>query len=259
MKESPEYSALAHIYDTVMDDVDYESWANFIDEVLQVNHHDPITIMELACGTGSIALSLDELMCYDIMATDKSPQMIEIARHKKRKQMADVDFRVMDFLNIKLNKKFDAVISTFDSVNYLHDPKQVVQMLEEVQKILTPESIFVFDFTTPKNSIQSIQYLNNEEGYAPDNFRFFRKSKYDPRDQIHYNTFTIEKLAEDEETVLEKFQEVHKQRIYTLAEMLDIIGETEYTVLAKYDGFDLVDADSSSLRITMVLQCPTIQ
>ncbi|MFH5832427.1 class I SAM-dependent DNA methyltransferase [Halalkalibaculum sp. DA384] len=257
---SPEYSKLAYIYDTIMEDVDYEVWADFIDEIIQTNHPDPVSILELACGTGSMALSLDELMCYDIVATDKSPHMIKIARCKKRdNRWSDVDFKVMDFLDIALDRRFDAVISTFDSVNYLHKPRDIVRLLKEIKKVLKPDSIFVFDFTTPKNSIRSIKYLNNEEGYAPGNYRFFRKSSYNPSSRIHYNVFDIEKLDNDMETVLEKYHEVHKQKIYTLPEMLDIIDETEFTLLAKYDGFDLVEADESSLRITMVLQCPTIQ
>ncbi len=257
--KSPEYSKLAYIYDALMDDVDYEIWADFVDEIIQTNHPDPTSILELACGTGSMALSLDELMCYDIVATDKSPDMIEIAQQKAREQDANVEFRTMDFLDIDLERTFDVVVSTFDSVNYLHRPRDIILFLKEVKQVLTSESIFVFDFTTPKNSIRSIQFLNNEEGYAPGNYRFFRKSRYDPNERIHYNEFDIEKLDDDQETVLEQYHEVHEQKIYTLPKMLDIIDETEYTLLAKYDGFDLIDADESSLRITMVLQCPTIR
>ena len=41
--------------------------------------------------------------------------------------------------------------------------------------------------------------------------------------------------------------------------MLDIIGDTDFQIVAKYEDFDLVDANDDSLRITMVLRCPTIQ
>lgn len=249
---------LAHVYDAIMDDVNYEAWADFIDAVIQQHHPDPAFILELACGTGSLALSLDELMCYDIVATDKSEQMIEIACNKAELSDASAQFRVMDFLNIELDRTFDVVLSTFDSINYLHEPTKILRLFEEVKKVLAPNGLFVFDFTTPKNSIQAIEYLNNEEGYTPDsNYRFFRKSSYDARNRIHYNAFNIEELDEDNETVLKRYREIHEQKIYTLQEMLDIIDETDYTLIAKYDGFDLVDADDSSLRITMVLQCPT--
>lgn len=254
----PEYSKLAEIYDALMEDVDYEVWADFIDEIIQVHHPNPSTVLELACGTGSLALSLDELLCYDILATDKSPDMIDKAR-KKATGSNSVRFRSMNFLNIDLNKTFDVVVSIFDSINYLHEPNEILNLFDQVEKVLAGNGLFIFDFTTPKNSIQSINFLNNEEGYTENNFRFFRKSRYDPDAKIHYNDFSIEKLGNDRESVVNRYREVHKQRIYTLNEMLDIVGNSNFSIIAKYDGFDLIDADEDSLRITMVLACPKTQ
>lgn len=253
--KQPEYSMLAEVYDTLMEEVDYEVWADFIDDIMQTHHPDPHSILELACGTGSLSFSLDELLCYDVIATDKSPHMIRKARQKANRYNANVQFREMDFLDVRMDKKFDVVLSLFDSVNYLHKHKDIRRLLSEVKKVLLPESLFIFDFTTPRNSIHAIQYLHNEEGYTEDNYHFFRKSWYDAREKIHYNEFEIEKLDHDSETVLERYSEIHRQRIYTLKEMLDIIKRSDYNIVAKYDGFDLIDANDNSLRITMVLQC----
>lgn len=254
-----EYSKLAEIYDEVMSEVDYEVWADFIDELIQIHHPDPRSILELACGTGSLSLSLDELLCYDILATDKSSDMIRKAREKAKKKDASLSFRTMDFLEINTDKKFDVVISVFDSINYLRESHQILTLFTQVQPVLKKNGIFIFDFTTPKNSIQAIEFLNNEEGYTDNNFRYFRKSRYDARNKIHYNDFSIEKLAPDQETVRNEYREEHKQRIYTLDEMKEIIGESSFEIIAQYDGFDLTDADENSLRITMVLKCPTTQ
>lgn len=255
----PEYSKLAEIYDHIMENVDYDVWADFIDEIIQVHHPNPQTILELACGTGSLALSLDELMCYDIVGTDKSPAMVAKAQSKKGPHQNSIAFREMDFLNITIDKKFDAVVSIFDSINYLHESKSIKKLLVEVKKVLTPQSLFIFDFTTPRNSTQAIDYLHNERGYTSNNYRFSRESRYDEERQIHYNDFEIEKLKDDGSTVTNRYFEQHKQRIYTLQQMLNIIEDTEYEVVAKYDAFDLVGATDNSLRITMVLRCPTIQ
>lgn len=257
--EQPEYTKLADIYDAVMEDVNYELWADFIDAIILKHHPKPKTILELACGTGSLSLFLDELECYDILATDKSLPMIEKARKKNEAMQCNVDFEVMDFLDIDVDRTFDIVVSIFDSVNYLQTSDEVLRFLEEVQKVLAPESLLVFDFTTPKNSIQAIDYLNNEEGYTEDNHRFFRQSTYDAGQQIHKNEFKIEKLADDQETVLQQFRETHLQKIYTLQQMLDIINQTAYNIVAKYSGFEFEEADEQSLRITMVLQCPNDQ
>lgn len=255
----PEYSKLADIYDAVMEDVNYELWADFIDEIMLRHHPHPKTILELACGTGSVSLFLDELECYDIVGTDKSPQMIEKARQKNNSMRCNVTFKVMDFLDLQFDQQFDVVFSVFDSINYLQSKEEVFSFLIQTQNVLAPGGLLVFDFTTPKNSIQAIEYLNNEEGYTEDNYRYFRKSSYDAEKQLHQNTFRIEKLGGDQETVLEQFQEVHHQRIYTLQQMLDIIDQTAYNIRAKYSGFEFDEADEKSLRITMVLQCPNSQ
>lgn len=254
--KQPEYSKLADIYDTVMEDVDYEYWADFIDALILKHHPKPQTVLELACGTGSISLFLDELESYDIMGTDKSPEMITKAKEKNRLMRCKVDFEVIDFLNIDLDRAFDIAFCVFDSVNYLQNSDDVLQFLKEVESVLEPGGLLIFDFTTPKNSIQAIDYLNNEEGYTDDNHRYFRKSSYDANEQIHKNEFRIEKLGDDEESVLEQYSETHLQKIYTLQQMLDIIDQTAYNIVAKYDGFDFEEADDKSLRITMVLRCP---
>ena len=50
------YTHLAKVYDEVMKDIDYEDWADFIDEIIQNHNDEAKTILELACGTGSLAI-----------------------------------------------------------------------------------------------------------------------------------------------------------------------------------------------------------
>lgn len=253
------YTKLAEIYDEVMSEVDYDLWADYIDALMLQHHPAPQKIMELACGTGSLALSLDELECYEIWGTDISPQMIEKAQLKNKQRMCNAEFSVMDFLAITMSEKFDVVFAVFDSINYLHTTNEVLRFLSECKKLLTPQSLLIFDFTTPKNSEEAIDYLHNEQGITDNNFRFYRSSRYNEEDQIHINEFQIQKLAEDGETILKEFRETHRQKIYTLRQMHDIISQTEYEIKAQYDGFEFDEAHDESLRITMVLQCPSIQ
>lgn len=246
------YTALAVLYDKLMADVDYEMWADFIDELMQTHHPNPVDVLELACGTGSLSLSLTELECYNLTATDRSEAMIHIARQKALKQNAEVDFQTLDFLNIDIDQTFDIIFSVFDSVNYLHSENDILAMLRGCLKILNPGGLLIFDFSTPQNSLEAVDYLNNEEGSAGE-YRFFRESKYDAGEQFHYNIFDIEKLADDGKTVIERYQEVHKQRIYSLNEMLSIVDQTPYHPVAGYEDFDLIEANENSARVTMVL------
>jgi ubiquinone/menaquinone biosynthesis C-methylase UbiE len=256
----PQYTELAEVYDTVMKNVDYVIWADFIDEIIQRHHPSPSDIMELACGTGSLSFALDRYRCYQqITGTDKSRRMIQKARQKAEERQSSVSFGVMDFLNIDIQQSFDIVVSIFDSVNYLRAPEEVLQMLEQVKKIMKRRySLFIFDFTTPVNSVLAEKNLNDNKGITRDHYRFLRKSVYNEQTQIHYNNFEIEKLSEDHQYVLQRYSESHSQRIYSLTEMKRIIQKSEFNIKAAYSEFELNEATSESLRVTMVLTCPII-
>jgi ubiquinone/menaquinone biosynthesis C-methylase UbiE len=252
------YSKLAPLYDLLMADVDYDSWADYIDEIMQTHHIDPLHIHEMACGTGSVSISLAELECYSLSASDLSPQMIEIAAAKAHDYEREVDFSVRNFLDPWEKSTFDCIFSVFDSINYLQQSNDILRFLEQSNRALKPDGLLIFDFSTPKNSLESVDYLNEAEG-EKGNIRFFRTSRYDPETKIHFNEFEIELRNPENGSLVETFKEIHTQRAYTLQEMLALVEQSPYQLVAKYDGFDLIDATKHSARVTMVLRCQKTQ
>lgn len=253
-KEKPAYSVLADIYDIVMADVDYETWADYLDEIILMHQPKARNILELACGTGTIALSLEELDCYYITATDGSADMIRIAQEKAARAGSQIDFRPMNFLDLSFEKKFDVVYMVFDSINYLHTKDKIRQLHREVKKVLNPGGIFLYDFTTPRNSRKAIRFLNNESKVVNEKFRYHRESSFNAKKRIHTNLFHIEKMDKKNGNTIEKFEEQHQQKIYTFEEIKNIVNKTDFSILEAYDGFELKPAHKNSLRITMVLQ-----
>ena len=254
LQQKPTYSILADIYDVVMSDVDYETWADYIDEIILMHQPTAQSILELACGTGTIALSLEELDCYKITATDGSADMIRIAQKKAKEANSQIDFQTMNFLDLSLENSFDVVYMVFDSINYLHTKEEILQLHREVKKVLNPGGIFVYDFTTPRNSRQAIRLLNNERKTIDGHIRYRRGSSYNAKERVHTNLFHIEKLDSESGEVLEKFEEQHHQKIYRFEEIRNIVKQTDFSILNAYDGFNLQPAHKNSLRITMVLQ-----
>lgn len=252
-KISRSYSVLAEIYDAVMKDVDYEAWTDYIDEIIMMHHHEARDVLELACGTGTMALSMDEIGYYNITATDLSPEMIKQANQKAAEAESDVHFQTLDFLNIDLDKKFDAVFMVFDSLNYLHSKEDILTLHKQVCNVLKPNGIFVYDFTTPRNSKKAIRYLNDEQDTVNERYRYHRSSRYDEGNRIHTNTFEIEEIN-DSPAAPSVFREEHHQKIYTMNEIMPIVEESPFRLLKAYDGFELQPAHKRSLRITMVLR-----
>lgn len=253
-KLNPPYTSLANIYDVVMSDVDYETWADYIDEIIITHNPGASKLLELACGTGTIALSLEELDCYEITATDGSCDMIRVAKEKGASVHSEIHFEVMDFNNIKRSNSYDVIYLIFDSINYLKEEEQILKLHHDVKNILAPNGIFIYDFTTPRNSRKAVEFLDNEHHSIGNKYRYQRESSYDAKNQIHTNIFQIEILNQKSEHKTDTFKEIHQQKIYSQEYMRSLIEKTEFTILEAYDGFQLLPAHKNSLRITMVLQ-----
>lgn len=247
------YTHLAPVYDEVMKEVDYEVWADFIDAIIVEHYEEAQTLLELGCGTGTLSLLLDELDLYDITATDISNEMLEVARFKGEFKNAGVRFEQVDFTDIRLQDTFDVVLLVFDGINYMTEPEGVVRVLGQVRKVVNPDGLFILDFATLVNSMKHADRMN-DEGITPDRWRYVRVSRFLPADHLHYNEFTLEKLSETNDTVLQRFREVHVQRVYTLDHMRSLCEQAGFRILAAYSGFELEDATSQSDRVTLVLQ-----
>ena len=48
------YTSFAEVYDTFMDNVPYEEWAEYLAELLQEYDIEDGLVLDLGCGTGSL-------------------------------------------------------------------------------------------------------------------------------------------------------------------------------------------------------------
>ena len=248
-RETDIYEGLAPVYDELMRDIDYDYWADFIDDLIQSYHPYAESILELACGTGSFALSMDEYNMYDITATDLSEEMIRIAQSKDREQ--HVKWKVLDVRHLDIDGRYDVVVMLFDSINYLMDDHDVVNLFRNIKNILTPKGIFIFDFTTPLNSIEA-EPLLNEEYTTTTGWHYIRKSHFDPEKGLHFNDFVI--TPPSGSPLKHEIRESHCQRVFTLRQMISLIAKSGRKILASYEGFDFIEATENSDRITMILK-----
>ncbi len=247
------YTHLAPVYDDVMKDVDYEIWADFIDDIIATHFEEAQTLLELGCGTGTLSLLMEEFDLYDITATDISNEMLDVARFKADFKNSKIRFQQVDFTDIRLDETFDVVVLVFDGINYLTEEAGILRVLEQVKSVMYEESIFILDFATDTNSRKHAD-LMNDEGITADHWRFVRVSRFLHAEKLHYNDFTLEKLSEDNVHVLQRYREVHVQRVYGFSEMKELIAKSGLRILNAYSGFDLDQANENSDRITLVLQ-----
>ena len=78
MSMNSNYDAIASIYDSINADIDYSSWADFIEKIFKKHSKigKPDLVLDLGCGTGSMTLELAR-RGYDMTGIDYSPEMLE--------------------------------------------------------------------------------------------------------------------------------------------------------------------------------------
>ena len=69
------YTELAPIYDYVMRHVNYRKWAEYVSTLFQFVGVEVNTILDVACGTGTLGLILNN-MGFNVCGFDYSPDMV---------------------------------------------------------------------------------------------------------------------------------------------------------------------------------------
>ncbi|MFY0651986.1 MAG: class I SAM-dependent methyltransferase [Cyclobacteriaceae bacterium] len=101
-----------------------------------------LKVLELNCGTGEDALRMGK-MGHNVLATDISKKMIEVAASKVRDEK--VDFLVVDidkFSGYGLDNDYDLVFSNFGGLNCI-DSESLQKLSEGITSILKKNGRFV--------------------------------------------------------------------------------------------------------------------
>lgn len=100
------------------------------------------TVFDMTCGTGSQVFYLSE-RGYEIIGSDFSPSLIEIARDKAKKLNRNITFMDGDMRNIQA-RKFDAVITIFSAIGHLTKADFEIT-LKNIRANLKDDGIYIFD------------------------------------------------------------------------------------------------------------------
>lgn len=143
------YTDFATVYDALMADVDYLSWARFYQELMARYGLQGGHICECACGTGNLTQYFYDFG-YGVIASDISREMLQIASKKARDHAREgIHFICQDMRKINLHHMQDAVLCTNDGVNYLQSEKDLMQFFQSAWQVLRPGGCLFFDLSTP--------------------------------------------------------------------------------------------------------------
>lgn len=115
------------------------------EEILALEHiPDQARVLDLGCGAGRCAIALAELG-LEVVGVDLSRTMIEAARLQAELAEVEVDFQVMDAMDLELQaESFEVVICAYNGLELLPGIAGKQQALAEVWRVLKPEGRFIF-------------------------------------------------------------------------------------------------------------------
>lgn len=243
------YTGFAAVYDTFMDNVPYKKWAEYIRKILQEYGIRDGLVLELGCGTGSMAERLAEFG-YDMIGVDFSGEMLEIAREKREKSGHDILYLMQDMREFELYGTVRAAVCVCDSINYITEEEDLKEMFRLVNNYLDPGGIFFFDFNTEYKyrevlGDQVIAEDREECSFIWDNY-------YDAAGRLNEYELTFFVQEAGQKELYRKLQETHFQKAYTLQEMKKLVEASGLCYVTAHDAYTKRAPHEKSERICMI-------
>ena len=245
------YTDFADVYDELMDDVPYEAWKDRIAWLIQEygvsqrvsgeektleSLEDALAserdlIVDLGCGTGT----LTELLAkdgFDCIGVDNSEAMLAKAMEKKEENGSEILYLLQDMRELSLYSTVGTVVSVCDSLNYLLEEEELLQVFSLVNNYLYPRGLFIFDFNTDykyREVIGDAVIAENREDCS-----FIWENFYDPEEGI--NEYDLTMFLKREGELFERVSETHFQRGYEAARIEELLKKAGLEVVLLRDA-----------------------
>jgi ubiquinone/menaquinone biosynthesis C-methylase UbiE len=215
--ESEIYQGFAEVYDEIMDNIPYESWADSIAKLFANQGVSGGQVCELGCGTGILTEMLAQ-RGYEMTGIDLSMEMLQKAMEKRMQSGLNINYVLQDMRQFELHHPVDAVICVCDSMNYLTEEEDLLQVFLRVKKYLKKDGIFLFDMKTRYcyENIMGNQTWTNET----ENCFYVWENYFDPEENINEYDLTIF-TREGESNLYRRDEEYHYQRAYEIQTVKD--------------------------------------
>jgi len=236
------YRYLAQRYNKLMSDVDYDAWASYIDQLLGGKN---LHLFEAACGTGGLTGRLFD-RGHDIVASDISEEMLDIATRDTRRHGRDIIFLHQDMRQINAGRRFDAVFCVCDGPNYL-DAKGLAAFFDAAFKMLSPGGRLLFDIS----SSYKLRSMDDEIYYDDsDETTCIWHSRFDEMKSALAMDVTL--FVRRQESLYEKLTEQHIQYAHEAADIKAALQKSGFVHTDVYEAFTVNPPAVESARIQFV-------
>ncbi len=243
MHLTPPYEQFSYAYDRMMKNVNYTRWCDYIVSLFNMYRCSPRNILDLACGTGSLTILLAS-KGYKVTGVDRAEGMLNVAREKAENEDLKITLQQGDMIDFEISEKFDAILCTYDSINYAINENELSMMFETVAKHLASNGLFIFDVTTERNIVEHFHNKTFSENHQDYSYIWKNTYLYNTKMCRTFLTFFIR-----DGDLFRRYEEIHQQRIYEVSTVSSLLKTTGFKLLSAYDMYTFNKWTRSSDRI----------
>jgi ubiquinone/menaquinone biosynthesis C-methylase UbiE len=228
------YEQFALLYDELMSDMPYDKWVAFVDARRREAGVSGTSLLDLACGTGNIALPLAKAG-YQVTGVDLSDDMLTIAQQKLAATEVSLSLYQQDMRELELPQTFDIVTIFCDSLNYITEEEDVKETFSRVYRHVKENGLFLFDV----HSLYKMHHIFLNETYTINEedvaliWHCFEGEK--PNSVEHELTFFVK----DDGDIYRRFEEFHMQRTYELEQLQHWLEEAGFQLIGITGDFEV--------------------
>jgi len=234
----------ANLYDKIMAyHICHEYWAEYIETLCLRHNLKPETVLDLACGTGTMLIEFSK-RGYEVAGLDRSSEMLFVAKKKARQNKQRFKLYEEDFENFLLPDSYDLILCLYDSLNYVSGLTALTNVFYNVYKHLKTDGLFIFDLVTWR------KFKSGVYAESRDNFAYIWEIKMDKvRKRVKIQADFFIKL---EKNIYKKVRETHIKKIFTKKEVKKGLYASGLKFCADYDAYTLNSEVRNSERIFFV-------
>lgn len=237
------YQTFAQLYDQLFDSDMYKNWEKF---TLANIKKAGCNLLDLAGGSGRLAILLanDSL---NVTVADFSDEMLSLASQHSVENNVSMQLIETDMRDLSGLEKYDVITCYADSLCYLDDENDLLQVFSEVANHLEKDGVFLFDVITPHQTddvYPGFMYNYQDDDYS----RAFMWQSYADDDVEHGVIHDLTFFNRMEDGKYNRLSETHYERSYELPVIKSMLTQAGFTSIEVGSDFSLEMKDKNATR-----------
>ena len=220
------YEQFANLYDKLMEDAPYESWLQYMVDIVNEFNPKAKRVLDVGCGTGELLIRYLK-NGFEAEGVDLSANMLAVAQEKLNREGLNCPLFEQDMRSLEGLGTFDVITVFCDSLNYLETEEDVIQAFQQFYQLLPKNGLLLFDV----HSLYKIHYIFKEATFAEDTgdiayiWNVF-EGQYDNSVEHELSFF-----VKEQNDLFAKYEETHIKRTFSIKDYVQWLNDANFTLL----------------------------